>query len=211
MSGSPGSRRPSASVASQAPVARPGDRWGTAGLALLGVWAALFVVAIALWVRVAFLSEADTAERGLVRLAGAPIVLVALGLLWWAWWSARALRRGRREGWTLLLVLGGVAVVQAVLTSRAVLASPTGTGAGVTPPPAGHPARSSAASWRPSRWAWSPSSSPCWPAAAGRRPTRADAGRRELTTQPAGGRQRPGLTTCSRSRTGRPRARAACG
>ena len=130
MSGSPGSRRPSASVASQAPVARPGDRWGTPGLALLGVWAALFVVAIALWVRVAFLSEADTAERGLVRLAGAPIVLVALGLLWWAWWSARALRRGRREGWTLLLVLGGVAVVQAVLTSRAVLASPTGTGAG---------------------------------------------------------------------------------
>ena len=60
--------------------------------------------------------DADTADRGLVRLAGAPIVLVALGLLWWAWWSVRALRRGRREGWTLLLVLGGVSVVQAVLT-----------------------------------------------------------------------------------------------
>jgi hypothetical protein len=120
----------SASTASSARVARPGDRWGTAGLALTGVWAALFVVAIALWVRVAFLSGADTADRGLVRLAGAPIVLVALGLLWWAWWSARSLRRGRREGWALLLVLGGVSVVQAVLTSRAVLASPAGTGAG---------------------------------------------------------------------------------
>ena len=51
-----------------------------------------------------------------------------LGLLWWAWWSVRALRRGRREGWTLLLVLGGVSVVQAVLTARAVLAASTGTG-----------------------------------------------------------------------------------
>ena len=49
-------------------------------------------------------------------------MLVAIGLLWWAWWSARALRRGGREGWTLLLVLGGVSVVQAILTSRAVLA-----------------------------------------------------------------------------------------
>ena len=57
----------------------------------------------------------------------APFVLVALGLLWWARWSARALRRGRREGWTLLLVLGGVAVMQAVLTAQAVLAS-SGTG-----------------------------------------------------------------------------------
>jgi len=130
VSGSPGSRMTSASTASRARTARPGDHWGTAGLALLGVWAALFVVAIGLWVRVAFLSGTDTTDRALVRLAGAPVVLVALGLLWWAWWSARALRRGRREGWTLLLVLGGVSVVQAVLTARAVLAAPAGTGTG---------------------------------------------------------------------------------
>ena len=128
MSGSPGSQRPSASDAAQPQLAHPGDRWCTAGFALIGVWSALLLVAIALWVRAAFLSEADSADRGLVRLAGAPIVLVALGLLWWAWWSVRALRRGRREGWTLLLVLGGVSVVQAVLTSRAVLAAPTGAG-----------------------------------------------------------------------------------
>ena len=164
------------------------------------MWSALFVVAIALWVRVAFLSGTDTTDRALVRLAGAPIVLVALGLLWWAWWSVRALRRGRREGWTLLLVLGGVSVVQAVLTSRAVLAAPVPAG-GTAPP--GRPARSSAVSWRSSHWGWSASSSPCWPAAAGRRPTsppartrghgrRLDAGRRG---------QRPGLTICSRSRT----------
>ena len=106
------------------------------GLVLLGVWAALFVVAIALWVRVALFSGTGTGDRGLVRLVGAPFVLVALGLLWWAWWSLRALRHGRREGWTLLLVLGGVSVVQAVLTSQAVLASSSGTGeAGSTGPP----------------------------------------------------------------------------
>ena len=115
MSASPSSRMPSASLASDAPLGRPGDRWRMPGLVLLGVWAALFVVAIALWVRVAFLSGTGTGDRGLVRLVGAPFVLVALGLLWWAWWSVRALRRGRREGWTLLLVLGGVSVVQAVL------------------------------------------------------------------------------------------------
>jgi hypothetical protein len=127
---------PSASVTSKAHLARPGDRWRTAGLALLGAWSALFVAAIALWVRVAFLSGTGTADRGLVRLVGAPFVLVALGLLWWAWWSVRALRRGRREGWTLLLVLGGVSVVQAVLTAQAVLASSSGTGGtGSTGPP----------------------------------------------------------------------------
>ena len=106
------------------------------GLVLLGVWAALFVVAIALWVHVALFSGTGTGDRGLVRLVGAPFVLVALGLLWWAWWSLRALRHGRREGWTLLLVLGGVSVVQAVLTGQAVLASSSGTGgAGSTEPP----------------------------------------------------------------------------
>src|SRR6188472_3756388 len=125
---------PSASTASRAHTARPGDHWGTAGLALLAVWAALFVVAIGLWVRVAFLSGTDTTDRALVRLAGAPVVIVALGLLWWAWWSVRALRRGRREGWTLLLVLGGVSVVQAVLTSRALLAAPAGADGAAGPP-----------------------------------------------------------------------------
>jgi hypothetical protein len=130
VSASPRSRMPSAPAAdSDAPLARPGDRWRLPGLVLLGTWSALFAVAIALWVRVAFLSGTGTdtgdgdADRGLVRLVGAPLVLVAVGLIWWAWWSARALRRGRREGWTLLLVLGGVSVAQAVLTAQAVLAS----------------------------------------------------------------------------------------
>ncbi len=121
---------PSASVASDAPHERPAGFWATAGVVLLGVWSALFAVAVALWVHLAFLAGSTTADRGLVRLAGAPLVLVAVGLLWWAWWSARALRRGRREGWTLLLVLGGVAVMQAVLTAQAVLASSGSSGAG---------------------------------------------------------------------------------
>ena len=114
---------PSASVAPGAPLERPAPRWSTAGLVLLGVWSALLAAAVALWVFAAFLSGSASGDRGLVRFVGAPFVLVALGLLWWAWRSAQALRRGRREGWTLLLVLGGVAVMQAVLTARAVLAS----------------------------------------------------------------------------------------
>ena len=129
---------PSASVASASSRARDGDHWRTAGLVLLGVWATLFVVAIGVWLRVSFLSGAGTGDRGLVRLVGAPFVLVALGLLWWAWWSVRALRRGRREGWTLLLVLGGVSVAQAVLTAQAVLASSgseAGGAPGATEPP----------------------------------------------------------------------------
>ena len=83
MSASSPSRMPSASVAPDAHLARPGDRWRVPGLGLLGIWSALLVIAIALWVRVAFLSEADSADRGLVRLAGAPVVVVELGLLWW--------------------------------------------------------------------------------------------------------------------------------
>ena len=130
---------PSASVSPDASPRAPRGRWRTAGLTLLGVWSALFAVAVALWVYVAFLSGSATGDRGLVRLVGAPFVLVALGLLWWAWWSARALRRGRREGWTLLLVLGGVAVMQSVLTAQAVLASSgtsgAGGSAGAAPPP----------------------------------------------------------------------------
>ena len=131
MSASTPSRMPSASLASDAPLARPGDRWRMPGLVLLGTWSALFVAAIALWLRVAFLSGTDTEDLGLVRFVGAPFVLVAIGLLWWAWWSVRALRRGRREGWTLLLVLGGVSVAQAVLTAQAVLAS-SGSAAGAS-------------------------------------------------------------------------------
>ncbi len=121
MSDRPRSRMPSASVTPDAPLERPAPRWGTAGLVLLGVWSALLAAAVALWVYAAFLSGSASADRGLVRLVGAPFVLVAVGLLWWAWRSARALRQGRREGWTLLLVLGGVAVMQAVLTAQAVL------------------------------------------------------------------------------------------
>ncbi len=124
---------PFASPAPNAPPDRQAGRWNTAGLALLGVWSALFSVAVAVWVYVAFLSRPATADRGLVQLVGAPFVLVALGLLWWAWWSARALRRGRREGWTLLLVLGGVCVAQAVLTAQALLSSSSGAGGSTAP------------------------------------------------------------------------------
>jgi len=123
---------PSASVAPDAHPARPGDRWLVPGLVLLGTWSALFVVAIGLWVRAAFLSGTDTGDRGLVRVVGAPFVLVAVGLLWWAWWSSRALREGRREGWTLLLVLGGVSVAQAILTARTLLATSSSTANGAT-------------------------------------------------------------------------------
>ncbi|HET7821606.1 MAG TPA: hypothetical protein VFL10_08780, partial [Ornithinibacter sp.] len=131
---------PSAPAAPDAPLARPGDRWRLPGLVLLGTWSALFAVAIVLWVRAAFLSGtgdgSGDGDRGLVRLVGAPLVLVAVGLIWWAWWSARALRRGRREGWTLLLVLGGVSVVQALLTAQAVLASSgSATGGAAAGPP----------------------------------------------------------------------------
>ena len=126
---------PSAPVSPEAPLERRASRWGTVGSVLLAVWSALLVAAIALWLYAAFLSGSASADRGLVRLVGAPFVLVAVGLLWWAWRSVRALHQGRREGWTLLLVLGGVAVMQSVLTARAVLSpSPTGT-AGSSPPP----------------------------------------------------------------------------
>ncbi len=132
MSASSPSRMPSASVAPDAHLARPGDRWRVPGLVLLGTWSALFVVAIGLWVRAAFLSGTDTGDRGLVRVVGAPFVLVAVGLLWWAWWSSRALREGRREGWTLLLVLGGVSVAQAILTARTLFATSSSTANGAT-------------------------------------------------------------------------------
>jgi cytochrome c oxidase assembly factor CtaG len=132
VSASTPSRMPSASVATDPPPARPGDRWRLPGLVLLGTWSALFVVAIGLWVFAAFLSGTGSGDRGLVRIVGAPFVLVAVGLLWWAWWSSRALRDGRREGWTLLLVLGGVSVAQAILTARTLLATSSSTANGAT-------------------------------------------------------------------------------
>jgi len=128
VSGSPPSRMPSAFLGPDPRPERPGDRWRTAGLALLALWSAFFVVGVALWVRVAFFAGGTDDPHGYVLLFGAPFVLVALGLLWWAWWSARALLGGRREGWTLLLVLGGVAVAQSVMTAPAVVASSTGPG-----------------------------------------------------------------------------------
>lgn len=124
---------PSAPVTPDAHPGRPGDHWRTAGLVLLAVWSAFFVVGVALWVRIAFLANGTDDPHGYIGVFGAPFVLVALGLLWWAWWSARALVRGRREGWTLLLVLGGVAVAQSVLSAPGVLSSATGPGTpGVT-------------------------------------------------------------------------------
>ena len=43
MIASPRSRMPSAPAASDAPLARPGDRWRLPGLVLLGAWSALLV------------------------------------------------------------------------------------------------------------------------------------------------------------------------
>ncbi len=113
---------------------RPGDRWRPAGLALLALWSAVFALAVVLWVRVAFFAGATDDPHGYLALFGAPFALLAAGLLWWAWWSARALQQGRREGWTLLLVLGGVAVAQSVMTAPAVVGAlgTAGTTAGTS-------------------------------------------------------------------------------
>ena len=119
---SPTGRMPSAPLTSDTPVERPPGRWHTAGLVLLAVWAALLGVAVVLWLKVALFPGGTGGPDGYLVLFGAPFMLVALALLWWAWRSARALRRGRREGWTLLLVLGGIAVMQVVLTARPLLA-----------------------------------------------------------------------------------------
>ena len=103
------------------------DGWQVVGLVLTGTWAALLAIAVALWARIALFPGPDATD-GSLRWLGAPFALFALGLLWWLWRSARHLRRGRREGWTPLLVLGGVAVVQSVITARPLLA-PAGPGA----------------------------------------------------------------------------------
>ena len=94
---------------------RPPDRWRTAGVALLAVWGALIVAAILWWVQTAFFPGPTDDVHGYIRFFGAPFVLLALVLLWWVWWSARALRRGRREGWPVLIVLGLGTVAQAVM------------------------------------------------------------------------------------------------
>ena len=117
MSASEPHRMPAASVTPHPRPQRAGDHWSTAGLALLAVWSAFFGVAVLLWLRLAFFPGANDDPHGYILVFGAPFVLVALGLLGWAWRSARDLRRGRREGWILLLVLGGVAVAQAVIAT----------------------------------------------------------------------------------------------
>jgi membrane protease YdiL (CAAX protease family) len=120
----------------------PGDRrWRIPGLVLVAVWGALFAVAVLLWVRVAFLPADGEDVHGYIRLLGAPFALVALALVWWAWRSARALRRGRREGWTILLVLGGVAVAQTVMTAPGVVAASAGPGTPGVGDPSGGPPR----------------------------------------------------------------------
>jgi hypothetical protein len=115
-------------------VAPPADavtaaRWRVVGLVLHGIWAALLLVAVLLWVRTAFFGDSTTDVTGVVRLIGAPFALLALAVLWWVWRSSRALRAGRREGWTVPLALGGVAVAQAALTGMPLLAT-SGSGAG---------------------------------------------------------------------------------
>lgn len=99
------------------PQERAADRWRVAGLAVLGVWALLLAVAVVLWVRVAVFADPDDGANGAIRLFGAPFVLLAVGVLWWVWRSARHLRHRRPEGWTLPLALGGVALVQSVVTA----------------------------------------------------------------------------------------------
>jgi hypothetical protein len=130
VSGSPDNSPRMPSGADPAAVtSRPGERrWRTPGLVLVAVWGAFFAVAVLLWVRVAFLPGDGEDVHGYIRLLGAPFALVALGLVWWAWRSATALRRGRREGWTILLVLGGVAVAQTVMTAPGVVAASAGPG-----------------------------------------------------------------------------------
>ena len=83
--------------------------------------------------RVALVPDGGDGPNRTVVLLGAPFVLVALGLLWWTWSSARALRSGRREGWTVLLALGGVAVAQTVMTAPGIV-SASGSATGSGPP-----------------------------------------------------------------------------
>ena len=112
---------------------RAADRWRVAGLAVLGVWGLLLALAVALWVRVAAFADPDDGANGAIRLFGAPFVLLALGILWWVWRSAQHLRHRRVEGWTLPLALGGVALVQSVVTTMPLALSSGGAGADAVP------------------------------------------------------------------------------
>ena len=105
---------------------RAADRWRLAGLAVLGVWAVLLVLAVALWARIAVSPGSGDDVHGYLRLFGAPFVLLALGILWWVWRSARHLRHRRPEGWTLPLALGGVALVQSLVTAMPLAVSSGG-------------------------------------------------------------------------------------
>lgn len=119
---------------------RAQSRWRAPGLVLTAAWGLVFAAVVLLWVRVAFFPGGGEDAHGWIRVLGAPFVLVAVGLVWWAWRSAQALRRGRREGWTILLVLGGVAVAQTVMTAPGVVAASAGSGTpGVGDPAAGPP------------------------------------------------------------------------
>ena len=109
-------------------------RWRVAGLVVHGVWALLLGLAIVLWVRIAVLPGPEDDVQGYVRLFGAPFVLLALGLLWWVWRSARSLRAGRPEGWTLPLALGAVALVQSAVTALPLAVSGDAPGWGAVAP-----------------------------------------------------------------------------
>ncbi len=123
---------PSTAAASDGPLERPAGPWLTPGLVLLAFWAAVFVAALVLFLQVALVPAGDDGPNRSVLLLGVPFVLVALGLLWWTWSSARALRGGRREGWTVLLALGGVAVAQTVMTAPGIV-SASGSATGSAP------------------------------------------------------------------------------
>lgn len=99
------------------PQVRAANRWRVARLTVLGTWGALLALAVVLWVRVAVFADPADGANGASRLFGAPFVLLALGILWWVWRSARHLRHRRPQGWTLPLALGGVALVQSVVTA----------------------------------------------------------------------------------------------
>ena len=128
-------RMPTGRVAPGTPAGQPGGGLRTAGVALVLVWCAFLAGAVLLWLRLLLFPGEGADPHGYLRLVGAPFALVALGLLWWAWRSVRGLRRGRRDGWTFLLVLGGVAVAQTVMTAPAVV----GALAGSVPPGADEP------------------------------------------------------------------------
>ncbi|GAA4400270.1 hypothetical protein GCM10023168_08830 [Fodinibacter luteus] len=153
---------PSPDAGADPPADRLARPWVRAGLALLAVWSGLLALAVGLWLDLAFLPAEDEGVHGYLAVLGAPFVLVAVGLLWWAWRSARALLAGRRDGWTRLLVVGGVAVAQAVMTARVSSRRPRGRAPRVRAMPVARRARCSQGSWPPSAWDWPRWSSPCW-------------------------------------------------